>query len=339
MNYIKMIVKVKATADGNRYFIDGYETPTLRLDEGKYYYLDQSDLSNTGHPLRFSTVADGTHNGGSGYTTGVTTSGTPGQAAAYTMIKVGAAVIGAPELWYYCNSHADMGGQATTDDIAINKEPLFVGKYRQDHTELRPTDANEPILAFNPGRNGSRIHQIALRNEDPSNAAVLHFGYMRPIFRNIGVNLVPGSTAASDPFTMTRTDAANWSASTDHSDLIVGDLISLGTSVAAANRGAYRVASITTTVLTLTNTPGNTITQQLGQSVTAYKFISMFSMSVAALAGYGGAAAVSGMDLTQAPWLDGDRWWLCKHPLYIAKPADTAGAIGSVYIDIYSGDY
>ena len=58
MNYIKMIVKVKATADGNRYFIDGYETPTLRLDEGKYYYLDQSDLSNTGHPLRFSTVAE-----------------------------------------------------------------------------------------------------------------------------------------------------------------------------------------------------------------------------------------------------------------------------------------
>jgi len=336
MNYVKLIVKVKATDVGNRYYIDNMLTPTLQLDEGRYYYLDQSDLSNTGHPIRFSDTADGTHNGGNEYTTGVTYSGTPGSANAYTLIKVAA---GAPELWYFCNSHADMGGQATTNDAAINKEPLFVGDYRQDSIELKAAHANDPVLAFNPGRNGSRIHQIALRNEDSANEVTLDFGYYLPVFKDIAVNLVPGATPASDPFTLTRTDAVNWDVATDHSDLDVGQLVTLGTSVAAANRGSYRVQSLSTTVLTLTNTPGNTITQQLGQDVTAFKWVSLYSVAVAAGAGYGGVAAVSGLDLTQAPWLDTDRWFLVKQPIYVCKRADTTAAQGSVYIDIYSGDY
>jgi len=96
---------------GNKYYINGSVSPTLTLNEGDTYWFDQSDSSNSGHPLRFSTTANGTHGGGSQYTTGVTTTGTPGSAGAYTKITVAS---GAPTLYYYCTVHSGMGGQANT---------------------------------------------------------------------------------------------------------------------------------------------------------------------------------------------------------------------------------
>ena len=67
---------------GNKFYIDGSVSPTLTLNEGSTYWFDQSDSTNSTHPLRFSTTANGTWGGGSEYTTGVTTTGTPGSAGA-----------------------------------------------------------------------------------------------------------------------------------------------------------------------------------------------------------------------------------------------------------------
>ena len=106
-------VTVVSTDSGNKYFIDGIQQDTLNLVEGHTYYLDQSASTNSNHPLRFSTTSDGTHSGGSEYTTGVTTGGTPGSAGAYTQITVAAS---APTLYYYCTQHSGMGGQANTVD-------------------------------------------------------------------------------------------------------------------------------------------------------------------------------------------------------------------------------
>ena len=104
-------VTVASYAGGNKYYIDGNVYPTLNLSEGSTYRFDQSDSSNSGHPLRFSTTSNGTHGGGTEYTTGVTTVGTPGSAGAYTQITV---AVGAPTLYYYCTNHSGMGGQANT---------------------------------------------------------------------------------------------------------------------------------------------------------------------------------------------------------------------------------
>ena len=106
-------VTVQSTGSGNKYFIDGVQQDTLTLGETGTYKFDQSDSSNSNHPLRFSTTSNGTHNGGSEYTTGVTTNGTPGQAGAYTQIVVATS---APTLYYYCTAHSGMGGQANTVD-------------------------------------------------------------------------------------------------------------------------------------------------------------------------------------------------------------------------------
>ena len=101
------------SSGGNKYALDGVTQGTVTLIEGATYKFDQSDSSNSGHPLRFSTTSDGTHGGGSEFTSGVTTVGTPGSSGAYTQITV---PTGTATLYYYCTQHSGMGGTANTQD-------------------------------------------------------------------------------------------------------------------------------------------------------------------------------------------------------------------------------
>ena len=102
-----------ADASGNKYFIDSSQQATVTLIEGATYRFDQSDSSNAGHPLRFSTTSNGTHSSGVEFTSGVVTAGTPGSSGAYTEITV---PTGTATLYYYCTNHSGMGGQANTQD-------------------------------------------------------------------------------------------------------------------------------------------------------------------------------------------------------------------------------
>ena len=96
------------------YFLDGLEAPAIYLngadnvtsDSGYYYKFDQSDSTNSSHPLRFYLDADKT----TAFTTGVTTNGTAGSAGAYTQIDVDEDT---PSILYYqCSSHSYMGNYA-----------------------------------------------------------------------------------------------------------------------------------------------------------------------------------------------------------------------------------
>jgi hypothetical protein len=97
----------------NGFFLDGEESPAVHLEGADtsypyYYRFDQSDASNSGHPLAFYLEADKTTQ----YTTGVTTSGTPGSAGAYTEIAVD---VDTPTVLYYqCANHPNMGNYVTT---------------------------------------------------------------------------------------------------------------------------------------------------------------------------------------------------------------------------------
>ena len=96
--------------------IDAIRQPILVLTKGKTYIFDQSNSSNAGHPLKFSTTSDGTHGGGTEYTTGVTYNGTPGSAGAYTQIAVSATT---PTLYYYCSNHSGMGNGTNVTDFIL----------------------------------------------------------------------------------------------------------------------------------------------------------------------------------------------------------------------------
>lgn len=104
-------VAVKGVTEGNRYFIDGSQQPTLNLIEGQTYRFRQDDSSNANHQIRLSATPNGTHGGGVEFTQGVTKVGTAGSLGAYTEIKVPP---NAPPLYYYCVNHSLMGGTANT---------------------------------------------------------------------------------------------------------------------------------------------------------------------------------------------------------------------------------
>ncbi len=95
------------------YAIDGVEAPFLEFKPGNTYRFDQSDSTNTSHPLRFYYDPGKTTQ----FTTGVTTNGTPGSSGAYTQIVVSDTT---PHILYYqCSTHGYMGNR-----IGVNSKVL-----------------------------------------------------------------------------------------------------------------------------------------------------------------------------------------------------------------------
>lgn len=105
------VVTVQNVGGINVYFIDGVEKPILDLVRGGIYTFDQSDSTNTNHPLRIRDTNDNT------FTQGVVATGTPGTAGAQTVFTV---PNDAPaSLKYYCTVH----GNAMGNTIQVTDQP------------------------------------------------------------------------------------------------------------------------------------------------------------------------------------------------------------------------
>ena len=101
------------TAAGGAFLLDGSTKPAITIYKGFTYTFDVSDASNATHVLRFATQADAASS--SEYTTGVTSSGTPGQAGATVTIVTTSAT--PTTLYYYCTAHTGMGNTVTVSNV------------------------------------------------------------------------------------------------------------------------------------------------------------------------------------------------------------------------------
>ena len=184
LNPINYYVSVKAksshhpyynTGSSNGYWINGVESPALTLygtddvsTNAEYWYkFDQSNASNSGHPLKFYWDAAKTHEY-KGTASGTTKSriltiGTPGQNGAATWIEVTQST---PRILYYqCSNHSLMGNYVQTASKVHNvfsegekTQGLFLvlnqsaangsdaGVYILDETDSQPLHAEEGIL-------------------------------------------------------------------------------------------------------------------------------------------------------------------------------------------------
>ena len=138
----------------NRFHIMGAAQPTLELVEGNTYVFTYP----SSHPFAFSTTSDGSHNGGSEYTTGVTR-----DSSANTLTIVVAT--GAPTLYYYCTSHSGMGGQANTPAAFNNNLQVTTTNQGQDNITNTQYAAFDDVLFSASGftfslSNGSLIATI-----------------------------------------------------------------------------------------------------------------------------------------------------------------------------------
>ncbi len=108
-------------AGANRFHILGVPQKTLELEEGNTYVFTYPGS----HPFALSTTSDGSHGGGSEYTTGVTR-----DSSANTLTFVVPA--SAPQLYYYCTSHSGMGGTANTPAPVNNNVQITTTNQGQD---------------------------------------------------------------------------------------------------------------------------------------------------------------------------------------------------------------
>ena len=159
---------------GNGYKINGVFSPYLHLIPRNTYKFDQSDSSNSGHPLRFYLDASKS----TAFTTGVTTSGTPGSSGAYTQIVVSDTTPSV--LHYQCSAHGNMGWAATTatrnltsfdtDDLSEGSSNLYFTNARADARIAAATTDDLSEGSSNLYHTTARVQAVSINNvvEDTS---------------------------------------------------------------------------------------------------------------------------------------------------------------------------
>lgn len=146
------------TASSGEYFIDGVQNKTLQLDIGTTY-----DFSfPTGHPFKFSTTSDGTHNSGTEYTTGVT------QGTGETRLVTSGST--PTTLYYYCSIHSGMGGVV---NLTATNHLTSLNLANKDYdwlvieNERRPADQGKVIQLYTPSEESLILEDGGLILDEP----------------------------------------------------------------------------------------------------------------------------------------------------------------------------
>ena len=192
----------------NGYFINGIESPIIEIkgnDTSKpyHYKFDQSDSSNSGHPLLFYNNVGKT----TGFSTGVTTNGTPGQAGAYTMIAVDSQT---PNILYYqCSSHANMGNHTFATSPVVNTGVFLTLPTADGSSGQFVTTNGSGVLSFAngsvpddaitlakmaPGTDGNLITY-----DTSGNPAAVATGSAAQVLTSAGAGAVPSFQTATVP--------------------------------------------------------------------------------------------------------------------------------------------
>uniref|UniRef100_A0A6C0J1C1 Uncharacterized protein n=1 Tax=viral metagenome TaxID=1070528 RepID=A0A6C0J1C1_9ZZZZ len=154
MGTTKTYVVTMTNASGaNKYYIDGYLQASLVLHQGQTYIFDLSSSTLSGHPFEFSTTNNGSHGGGSAYSTGITTTGT------YADDQTRKFVVSTSTpttLYYYCTAHSGMGGSVTISpkaELIVSGGAEFIGtgtiKLPSGTTSERPTTGMTGMIRYN----------------------------------------------------------------------------------------------------------------------------------------------------------------------------------------------
>ena len=134
MSYVASTINYTVSVTNSKFVIMGETTPTLELYEGNTYVFTYP----SGHPFRLSTTSDGTHGGGSEYTTGVThNSSTQSTFVVPT---------GAPQLYYYCANHSGHGGTANTPVPFNNNVQVTTTNQGADNIDAATYAAFDDVL-------------------------------------------------------------------------------------------------------------------------------------------------------------------------------------------------
>lgn len=112
---VRIVYGSNSQGTGNKVVLNNKYSPILNMFEGQRYTFDVSDETNLNKVLRFSTTLDGTHDGGTEWTSGVTRSGTPGQNNAKVFLEIPESY-GSVELYYYEESEANGGNKINVNE-------------------------------------------------------------------------------------------------------------------------------------------------------------------------------------------------------------------------------
>ena len=137
---VNYTVTVASYGGGNKFHILGIPQNTLELMEGNTYVFSYPSA----HPFALSTTSDGTHGGGSEYTTGVTR-----DSSANTLTYV--VPTGAPQLYYYCTNHSGMGGTANTPAAVNNQVQVTTTNAGADNIDAATYAAFDDVVFASTG--------------------------------------------------------------------------------------------------------------------------------------------------------------------------------------------